>query len=440
MDAGFLIGESREHPMHVGGLQLYRLPEGAGPDHVSELYRDLLRFDNPRPLMRRRPKDPVSTVGQLFWTEDESVDLEYHVRLSALPRPGRVRELLELTSRMHGALLDRHRPLWEFYLIEGLEGNRFASYAKMHHALVDGVSATRLLAASLSEDPDGTVRPPWETDLHRTAATPQRQRTSLFSVPRDLLRLGSMVAEAAGNALRGQSAELPFPAPRTMFNVPITGARRFAAQSWPIDRLKGVGATSGATLNDVVLAMCAGALRRYLLAENALPPQPLVAAVPVSLRVGDGSAGGNAIGAVLCGLATNVSDPQRRLAAITTSMRRAKETMAAQSRTQIQLLTTLVLGSPAVLGAVPGLVNMVPPMFNLIISNVPGATKPLYWNGARLEGTYPMSIPYEGQALNITVTSYAGNMQFGIIGCRRRVPHLQRLLTYLEESLSELEH
>jgi diacylglycerol O-acyltransferase / wax synthase len=416
--------------MHVGGLQLFRLPDGAGPDHVSELYRDLLRFDDPRPLMRRRPVDRVGALGQLFWTED-AVDMEYHVRLTALPRPGRVRELLELTSRLHGALLDRHRPLWEFHLIEGLEQSRFAAYAKIHHALMDGVSAARLLAASLSEDPDAVVPPPWQADSREQGPGPA-PRSSLIG-PGDLVKLGRTSAGIIGDVLRGRTA------PRTMFNVPITGSRRFAAQSWPVDRLKSAGSAAGATLNDVVLAMCAGALRRYLLAENALPARSLIAAVPVSLRVSDDSTGGNAIGSVLCDLATNEPDPHRRLVAISASMSRAKGTLAGQSRTQIQFLTGLVLGIPAVMGNVPGAVNVTRPVFNLVISNIPGPTRPLYWNGALLEGAYPVSVPYEGQALNITVASYAGNMHFGIIGCRRRVPHLQRLLTYLDESLAELE-
>src|SRR5919197_619881 len=159
-DSLFLLAESREHPMHVGGLQLFELPEDAGPDYVSELYRSLLSEVDVRPLFRRRPMNPVSSVGQFAWANDDDLDLEYHVRLSALPRPGRVRELLELTSRLHGSLLDRHRPLWEFTLIEGLEGNRFATYAKVHHALLDGVSAIILANRALSADPSTMNMPP----------------------------------------------------------------------------------------------------------------------------------------------------------------------------------------------------------------------------------------------------------------------------------------
>ena len=240
--------------------------------------------------------------------------------------------------------------------------------------------------------------------------------------------------------LRGQVSAVPFPAPATTFNVPITGARRFAAQSWPIDRLKKAGAASGATLNDMVLAMCAGALRRYLLAADELPDRPLVAAVPVSLRSDDDSSdAGNQLSVVLCNLATTLADPWDRLETIRASMRSAKGAVATLSRGQSQLVGALLLGAPVTAGAIPGALSMLPRPYNLVISNVPGPREPLYFNGARLLGNYPVSIPFEGQALNITVLSYAGNMEFGLIGCRRGVPHLQHLLGYLEDSLAELE-
>jgi diacylglycerol O-acyltransferase len=391
----------------------------------------------------------VGTVGQLFWTEDDDVDLEYHVRLSSLPTPHRVRELLELTSRMHGTLLDRHRPLWEFHLIEGLQGNRFAAYSKIHHALVDGVAATRLLQEFLSPDPDATCIPFWGVQPERAGSTASSggggrlgQLLSLAGGARDLVGLGPVLAKRALDTLRGQGDGVPFPAPRTMLNVPITGARRFAAQSWEIERLKKAGAATGATLNDVVLAMSAGALRRYLLDHDALPDKPLVAAVPVSLALRSGAPGGeggNAIGAVLCNLATNEADPYRRLETITRSMKTAKENLAGLSATQIQALSAVIMGGPSLLSMLPIGGSLAPPVFNLFISNVPGPREALFLNGARMQGTYPVSIPFEGQALNITVTSYAGSMQFGLTGCRRQVPHLQRMLGFLEDSLVELE-
>jgi diacylglycerol O-acyltransferase / wax synthase len=446
-DSMFLLAESREHPMHVGGLQLFRPPDGAGPDYLSELHRRLVADDDVRSLFRRRPRGPVSSLGQWAWTEDQNLDLEYHIRLSALPRPGRVRELLELTSRLHGSLLDRHRPLWEFHLIEGLEDGRFATYNKVHHALVDGVSAMRLLERSLSESPDAAdLRAPWSRSTARRVGArpspgPLDQLRAAAGAVGDLVGLGPQLVRIAARAMRDQaSATLPFQAPRSIFNVPITGARRFAAQGWPLARIRAVRRATGTTLNDVVLAMCAGALRRYLLDLGALPDRPLVAAVPVSLRAADTgeSAGGNAVGMILTSLATDLADAGLRLAAVHDSMNRGKAAYAGLTPLQVLAVSGMAL-APLAFTPIPGVVQLSPPPFNLIISNVPGPAKPLYWNGARMEGAYPVSIPYEGQALNITVTSYADDLQFGLTGCRRSVPSLQRMLGHLETSLADLE-
>jgi diacylglycerol O-acyltransferase / wax synthase len=453
-DAAFLMVESREHPMHVGGLQVFKMPHGAKPGFVGQLYEESLKFTELRPLLRQRPRTPVSSVGQLWWETDQDVDLEYHVRPSALPAPGRVRELFALVSRLHGGLLDRHRPLWEYHLIEGLEGDRFATYIKIHHSLVDGVAGMRLMTSSLTEDADATIPPFWADRDRGTQPTPEpgggiglgeRLMGPVRSAGESArgMAAGTVnLAKLATEMLRGQREGVSLPAPKTMWNAPITGARRFAAQSWPIDRLKRAGAASGATLNDVVLAMCAGALRRYLESADALPNRPLVSAVPVSLALRgkkSGPEGGNAIGAVLCSLATDIADPRRRLAAIRASMETGKDAMASMTPTQIQITGSFLMAAPLVVAAVPVAGGVVPPLFNLIISNVPGPPKPLYWNGARMESVYPVSIPFEGQGLNMTVLSSAGSMHFGIIGCRSNVPHLQHMLGYLEDSLAELE-
>ena len=454
-DSMFLLAEAREHPMHVGGLQLFELPEDAGPDYVSDFHRQLLDIVDVRPLFRRRPRGPVGVLGQFSWSNDDQLDVEYHVRHSGLPRPGRVRELLELTSRLHGTLLDRHRPLWEFTVIEGLQDNRFATYSKIHHALLDGVSALRLLQSSLSEDPaDMNVRPPWSppvrTNVFDRTTRPADDHTgfdpvrAVSSLVKDVAGLGTAAGRVINEAFREQSATLAFQAPKSMFNVPITGARRFAAQGWPLERIKAVGRAAGATMNDVMLAMCAGALRQYLIDLDALPSKPLVAAVPMSLRTrqpklfSETSLGGNAIGLILCNMATDSPDPASRLATIHDSMLKGKRVYDGMSRLQVTALSAIPL-IPLAIGTIPGLTTVTPPAFNVLISNVPGPRSPLYWNGARMQGVYPLSIPYEGQALNITVTSYAESLEFGLTGCRRTVPHLQRLLGLLEESLTDLE-
>jgi diacylglycerol O-acyltransferase len=445
-DSMFMIPESREQPMHVGGLQLFDLPEGAGPDYLGELYRSVVQITDVAPLFRKRPYRSPLTLGQWAWREDESIDLEHHVRHSALPAPGRVRELLALTSRLHGTLLDRKRPLWEAHLIEGLEGDRFAVYTKMHHAMMDGVSALRLLQRSLSTDPDARDVPvPWEP---RRGPRPERSSSGGFSplgLPKAALQLtGDAVgllptlAHLATDALRSQAATLPMQAPRSMFNVSITGSRRFAAETWPMERLKRVAKAGDATLNDVVLAMCSGALRAYLIENDALPSSPLVAMTPVSLRDENSPEATNAVGTILCNLATDLEHPGARLVAVRASMLSGKATLAGLSQNQITALSAVVM-APLLLNSVLDLHKVAPPPFNLVISNVPGPPEPLYWNGARMTGMYPLSIPLDGQAMNITLTSYAGQVQFGIVGCRRSVPILQRLLGHLEDSLAGLE-
>ncbi|OBB00545.1 diacylglycerol O-acyltransferase [Mycobacteriaceae bacterium 1482268.1] len=439
-DAMFLIGESREHPMHVGGLQLFEPPEGSGPEFVSELHEAIVEKDEFQPTFRKHPGRLLGAIANVAWSFDDEVDIDYHLRRSGLPRPGRIRELLELTSRLHGTLLDRHRPLWEASLVEGLEDGRFAIYTKIHHSLLDGVSAQRLMIRSMTTDPDDRdVRVPWTLGPKRGSKPATSALQSLTGTVGAVASLAPSTLAVARAALLEQQLTLPFRAPKTMFNVPIGGARRVAAQSWPLARIRAIKSAAGVTVNDVVLAMCSGALRAYLIERDALPATPLVAMVPVSLRSdAEQDAGGNMVGTILCNLATDVTDPAKRLDAINTSMRDNKKVFAELPRTQALALSAFLMSGIA-LAVVPGFVSSAPPPFNIVISNVPGAREPQYWRGARLDGAYPLSIALDGQALNITLTNNADNLDFGLVGCRRSVPHLQRLLIHLEDSLADLE-
>jgi diacylglycerol O-acyltransferase / wax synthase len=457
-DAMFLLAESRERPTHVGSLMLFDRPEGAGPDYLADLHRTLVSGDvDIAPLFRRRATRGVSTLGQWAWVNDDDIDIEYHVRLSALPGPGRIRELLELVSRLHGSLLDRHRPLWEFHLIEGVEGERFAVYGKIHHAMMDGVRSMKHLQQTLSLDPEARDMPPfWAVDPRsgRRAQPPAtvdqawspvvaarhavesvaHTAGTLVSTAQHALSVGPAVVETLYHGLVEQDLALPFEAPPTMLNVPITGARRFAAQSWPLKRIQRVRERTGSTVNDVVLAMSAGALRRYLAEREALPGKPLVAALPVAL---EDASSGNALGAILVNLATDEPDPAERLRKIRASGRAAKDNINGRDPMAVAALSAAV-AAPLGMSYVPGS-SALNQGFNLIISNVPGPKDPLYWEGAKLTGLYPVSVPLDGQALNVTVTSYADHMEFGLTGCRRAVPHLQHMLGFLEDSLVELE-
>lgn len=441
VDSMFLLGESREHPMHVAGLQLFEPPEGAGPEFIRDLYQSVISRDDVAPTFRKHPAEFMGGIANLTWAFDRDLDLEYHLRRSALPSPGRVRELLELTSRLHGSLLDRHRPLWESNLVEGLNDGRFAVYTKIHHSLLDGVSAMRMMRRSLSTDPeDHEIRVPW--GVNERSSGRSRPRPSLLDELRgaaeSVLGLGPSALFLARKGLFEQQLTLPVGAPRTIFNVPIGGARRCAAQSWPIERFMAVKKAAGVTLNDVVLAMCGGALRAYLIEQKALPDRPLIAMVPVSLRDESSPGGGNQVGALLASLATDVDDPAQRLTEVATSMRNNKEVFKELPKMQ-QLALSAFNVSPLLLSLVSPALGSAAPPFNLVISNVPGSREPLYWNGARLDGNYPLSIALDGQAMNITLSNNADNLDFGLVGCRRSVPSLQRILGHLEDSLTGLE-
>lgn len=446
-DSVFLMVETRDHPMHVGGLELFVPPEGADRNDVRQIFQQMIDVDDVAPLFRQRARRTLTTAGLWGWERDDAFDIEHHVRHTALPRPGQVLDLLALCSRLHGNLLDRHRPLWEATLIEGLADGRFAMYLKVHHAVADGVSALRLLERALGEDPDTRdMPPPWAEQPHPQPLRAGQEGPDVGGALRSAL---SVLGEAAGlpaalvktvnRGIQEQPAPLSFSAPRSMFNVPITGSRRFAAQSWPIERIRRVGKAADATLNDVVLAMCSGALRDYLRGLDALPDSPLIAMVPVSLHGDDRQReAGNAIGVVMCNLATHLTDPAARLATINASMADGKAALAGMSSLQIVAMSALGM-SPLALAPLLHVENRLRPPFNLVISNVPGPRSPLYYNGARLDGLYPLSIPFDGQALNITCTSYSDALAFGLTGCRRSVPHLQRLLGHLDDELQLLE-
>ena len=453
--AGFLLAENRSMPMHVGGLQLFEKPAGAGRNYGREMYESMRDVEEIAPLFLKRPYRSLSTGGQLVWVEDEQFDIEHHVRHSALPKPGRVRELLDLSSRLHSTRLAWERPLWEAHVIEGLRDGRVALYTKVHHALVDGVSAMRLVQSTLSPDIDKReMPPPWDARTRRGhAPRPKPDESTLTEIPTQVMRSALGIAtEAAGmpgaliktitKGVRNETSAISLYAPRTIFNQKITGSRRFAAQDWEIERLRRVGKATGTTINDVVLAMCGGALRRYLLEHDALPEAPLVAMVPIGLKAKEShiasTEGGNAVGAVMCRLGTDFHDPADRLRAVHASMADGKEALSSMTSAQIMAMSALGQ-APAIIAPMLRMSGIIRPPYNTIISNVPGPRATQYWNGAKLVGHYPLSIPINGMALNITCISYDGKLGFGVIGCRRTVPSLQRLLVHLDDEVAALE-
>jgi len=441
-DSAFLWMETRNQPMHVAGLNIYTPPPGSGPDYVSKLFADWSKHAKALPPFNLRP---VLRMGLWYWEEDDEFELDYHLRHVALPQPGRIRELLAMVSRIHGNLLDRNRPLWETYFIEGLPGGRFATYSKMHHALIDGVTGARMAANAMCVDPTEHKAPVWALPfkLHpaarRKTASPGllEQLGNLAKAGKEILPgVGSGLWDIVRAAYADGAAALPFQAPPTPFNVEISGSRRFASQSYSLARLRRIGDATGATVNDVTLAICAGALREYLLTQAKLPKKPLVAMVPVSLH-GETDAGGNQVSLLLASLGTHLADPLKRLLHIVDSTSQAKERLTKMPRLQ-KLAHGITSISPLGAGIVTGTAAK-HPLFNLVISNVPGPRETLYLNGARLDEVYPVSIPTHYLALNITISGYGDNLGFGYIACRRSVPALQRMLDYTHNAIVELE-
>lgn len=438
LDATFLHIETRATPMHVASLMILARPANAAPDFIKQLVQ---RYRAPQPLQQpwnlKLARAPLSALVPAVEQAD-AIDMEYHIRHTALPDPGGERELGELISHLHSQMLDRSRPLWTCHIIEGLAEDRFAIYVKMHHALTDGINGMRMLTRCLADTAEGTWAAPWHwqkpprarsTGARRSvAATPLRQWPGMFG--RALKPLLQRHADAPP-VLR------PFEAPRSPLNGTITAARRVATQQVDLARIQHLARRAQVSVNDVFLALCSSALRRHLLASGNLPDDALIAGVPVSLREA-GQEGGNAIGFLWATLGTDQADPRARLAAIHASMQASKHHLQTLPN-DARLMFTMLTMAPAIGVLMSGLGARVRPPMNISISNVPGPSQPLYLNGAQVQAIYPVSIPFQGQGLNITCVSYAGRLDIGFTGCRDSLTSLQKIAVYTGEALDELE-
>ncbi len=452
LDSAWLFTESRATPNHVGGLLQFRLPEGAPKDYLRKL---MVEFRNHRefsPPWNRRLKYAFNKNPLPVWIEDDAIDLEYHVRHAALPWPGGERELGELVGRLQSTPLDLSRPPWECTIIEGLEGERFALFIKMHHSLIDGVSGMKLLQRAMSPEREKSRRLPpfWASGLplatrsgagnplptvaNALALAVEALRGQARTVPQLLVAFGKML-KGLGT---GEGMIVPFTSPRSVLNGRVREKRRFATQQFPMERLRTLAKAAECTLNDVVLAICGGALRRFLEERGDLPAQSLTTGIPVSVRPVDDEGSGNAITFIIATLGTDIAEARERLAAIRESVRQAKEHVQSLPR-QAMLQYTVLLMAPTIITLLTGIGGRTRPMFNITISNVPGPDKPLYFRGAELVAIYPASIVTHGQALNITCESYAGAMNFGFTGCHASLPSMQRLAVYAMDALEELE-
>ncbi len=483
IDVSFLNMETPSTFGHVSSLNIYDptgAPGGAGLEATKQII--LERIDLLAPFRRRLVEVPLG-LDMPYWIEDANFDIDFHVRHHAVPPPGTAEQLADVVSRIIARPLDRSRPLWELYVIEGVDNGRLiAQLTKVHHAAIDGAAGASMLAAILDASPD--FRPtglsaPWEPEavptdeqMMRITALEYIRRPEKFirlsvrtirelaasTQSGGLRALADVIAQPMPGALgkmmrtrlRGANHDVdnppalpPTQAPRTPWNRPITPHRRFANTTIALEDAKRIRRQFGCTFNDVVMALCSGALRRYLILHDCLPEEALIAMVPISVRSGgEDDAYQNRVSMLLADLATNEPDPVARLLRVRASMTAAKENFAAIPAEALQDFTQFA--PPAIAARAMRMysrlriADRMNPPFNLVISNVPGPSYPLYSAGAVLKHFYPVSALTDGQGLNMTVQSYNGNLDFGFVACRDLVPDVWVLTDLLHESLQEL--
>jgi len=444
-DRIFLMQESAETPQHVAGLGIFTLPSDAPDDYLDRLvaeFQSTREFAEPFNHVLRHPS--LKNVAPSFVAiGDDEIDLEYHVRHNALPKPGGERQLGVLVSRLHSRPLDLNRPLWEVHFIEGLAGRRFAMYLKLHHALFDGIAGARLMQQMLSTDPtDSTLRAPWTIGRRRRLAVadrshvPSRAREQLDTATGLARRTSRLVLDS----LRTSDPDVatPYRIPDLVLNGRVGQQRRVATQVVDFERVRAVADQSDVTINDVFLGICATGLRRYLAEVGDLPDTGLVAGTPVSVRVGAGDSSNNAFTIVTMNLRTEISDPLERLKAINSSSATAKESMEGLTK-QAAISFGALSFAPYVAQGLVGLGGRMKPPYNLVLSNVPGPLEPQYLAGSPLELMAPLGLLSHGQGLFIAALTIAGKMGIGFVGDRDSLPHLQHLAVYTGEALDELE-
>ncbi len=465
VDGAFLHLESAEMPMHVGSLNLFEPPAGYRGDFYEAVKAHVARRMHLAPVFTRKLALMPFDLANPVWIHDDDIDLDYHVRTMVLPKPGTMEQLESLAARLHSMLLDRSRPLWEFYIIEGLADGRIGFYGKVHHAAVDGQAGVAMATSMFDLTPEPRqVKPPREARANTyqlgvaelLAAALQNQLRQLVESARLLPALARTVAGAAREALatrRSESAQARAArkaearssiwklAPPTPFNRSITNQRAFAAVSLPLGEVKAIGKTLDASINDVVLWLCSTALRSYLKEGRELPDRSLVAGVPISLRQEGDTTANNQVAGTMIDLGTEIADPAARMKAI----RRGTAAMKKQMGTFRGVIPTDFpsLGSPWLLSGLASLYGRSRiadwlRLANVTISNVPGSKVPVYLVGARMTDYYPMSIVVHGVALNITVQSHVDQLCFGLIACRRAVPDVHELGNHLTRAMAAL--
>ena len=443
-DSAFLKLESDRRPFHVAGLMILKMPDDAATGYLRRLAHHCGRLNEIWPAFDRQLRDP-ETLKNTAWVDAEDYDPSRHVFHYALPQPGRMSDLLSLVSAAHERCLNRSRPLWEIHLIEGLPGNRFALYCKVHHAVVDGVGALRMVDALFTTDPDARIDyrrvKPLAAAHHETHGMFDgvgRVGKSLLKQYGALPQLGNLFAHMGADAWRGvsEAMTLPFTAPHSLFNEEVDARRRVVIADLSLGQVRKLARDFDCTVNDILLSVCGGALRRYLIEQNALPRKSMVAGVPVSLKRGS-SADGNQLSFILCPFFTGEPDPVKRVERVRKTTRKAKRELAAMSPTASQDFANMLL-MPTIILTLSGNATRVNPVLNAIFSNVPGSRDTLYLEGAELQAIYPLSVVTDGMGLNLTVVSYRNKLCFAVTSCPRLQPGIDQLGRYLKESLKAL--
>ncbi len=475
LDNAFLVMEAGGQLGHVASLSFFDVDHLRGRSFRDVLEETLEQRLHLLPPYRRRLVEVPLDLDRPYWIEDPNFDLDFHIRHIAVPPPGDDQQISELVSRLHARPLDRSKPLWEIYVIEGLANGRVALYSKIHHCTIDGVSGAEMTQVLLDRSPEGDPVPPpqerWKPDaippatemltrgITSLALSPGRTARTVYRTARSLWESN----EALGAVAKTVGLDrLPYvgrrffegpevdadpipqtPAPRTPFNRSITAHRRFAFFSLPLADFKHVKKAFGTTLNDAVMAVSGSALRRYLEDRGALPAEPLKAMVPVSVRTeSQKQEFTNRVTQVVAELATEIADPVARLQRIHRAMKEAKRMQQATPATLLTDWTEVpapaLLAQAARIAARTKVMDRLNPPFNVIISNVPGPRESLYCGGAEMQTYFPVSAVADGQGLNITVTSYRDHLDFGLIACRELVPDVWRFKDLFAESLEEL--
>lgn len=442
LDASFLHLETPEMPMHVGALQMLDRPDGLDGDFIDAVKRHIADRMHLANVFSKKLAFMPFDIANPVWVDDDDVDLDYHIRQVSLPKPGTQLQLEAYVGRLHSSLLDRSRPLWEFYVFDGLVSGQIGFYSKIHHAALDGQGAMLLAEALLDvsavprqvEAPPharAPYQPPVSTMLKAALRDTFKQCAKLVrGVPTGVRAAASMLAPSGG---ADGKRHLAWPvklalAPRTLLNVSITNQRAFGTASVDLKQALAVGKAFGATLNDVVLCIVSGALRNYLDEHGDLPAKSLVAAVPVSLRGEGDTKMNNQVSMMLMKLGSEHDEPQARMRAVITASARMKKTMS--SVKSVMPTDFPSLGVPWLMSGLVSLygrarlADSLPSIANVVVSNVPGARVPLFLAGARMTNNYPVSIVAHGLALNVTVQSYNGALDFGMVACRRAVPDI----------------